>query len=401
MNKSALKDIIDKPITREWGSEGDCVNILRTTNFRNDGTLDFENVVKRDISKSKVKQKARRIGDIIIEKSGGSPNQPVGRVVYFESDGVFLCNNFTSILRSKSHIVHSKYLFYILFANHKFGITNGFQNKTTGIINLQLPRYIENIKIPLPPLPEQQRIAAILDAADALRKKTQQIIDSYDELAQSVFLDMFGDPVKNEKGWEENELSNLCVKKDDIKCGPFGTQLSKSEYISEGVPIWGIPQVNSQFLKPPTEFISDLKARQLSTYSVDSDDIVMSRKGNVGTCAIYPKHWKPGILHSDVLRIRCDINAINPIYLVWQFRINRKLQTQVANVSSGAIMAGINVTKLKSITPQIPPISLQNQFAQKIELIEKQKDLAKQSLKESEDLFQSLLQKAFKGELNN
>jgi type I restriction enzyme S subunit len=90
----------------------------------------------------------------------------------------------------------------------------------------------------------------------------------------------------------------------------------------------------------------------------------------------------------------------NPVFLAWQFRVSRVLKTQIDNVSSGAIMAGINVSKLKKIKPQVPPISLQNDFASRIQAIESQKQQVQTSLDSAEDLFQSLLQKAFKGELS-
>lgn len=95
-----------------------------------------------------------------------------------------------------------------MFNNHLTQNTLKYQNKTTGIINLQLERYIEDLQIPLPPLPIQKRIAEILDAADALKRKDQELLKKYNELAQAIFIDMFGDPVKNEKGWEEVMLKD-------------------------------------------------------------------------------------------------------------------------------------------------------------------------------------------------
>lgn len=258
---------------------------------------------------------------------------------------------------------------------------------------------ISKLNIPLPPLKTQQKIAAILDKADRLVQLNRQLLEKYDQLAQSLFLEMFGDPAFNPFQFPEIELIDLVRTKDDIKCGPFGTQLSKSEYMEEGVPIWGIPQVNSDFQKKPTEYVTESKAESLASYSVISQDIVMSRKGNVGSCAIYPLDWPKGILHSDVLRIRCDNEKLSAVFLAWQFRLSRRLKTQVNNVSSGAIMAGINVGKLKHISPIVPPLALQVDFAKKVGNIESQKSLAQQSLQKSQDLFQSLLQKAFTGEL--
>jgi len=292
--------------------------------------------------------------------------------------------------------LNGKYLYYFL---EKY-VEKLREQSIGGVIKYIKLGNLTDAKIPLPSLSTQQKIAAILDKADELCQYNKQLIEKYDALTQSLFLDMFGDPVRNVLHFPELELINLVKNKNDIKCGPFGTQLSKSEYVEFGVPIWGIPQVNSFFVKNPTEYVTIQKAEILKQYSVIPTDIIMSRKGNVGKCAIYPNNWEMGILHSDVLRIRCDKDKISPVFLAWQFRISRRLETQVNDVSSGAIMQGINVSKLKNIQPIVPPIKLQNQFAERVQLIETQKQQAQEALAKSEALFQGLLQQAFKGELN-
>ena len=183
---------------------------------------------------------------------------------------------------------------------------------------------------------------------------------------------MFGDPVQNPTGWEEVRITELCKNPDDIKCGPFGTQLSKDEYQKKGVPIFGIPQINSSFRVLPTDFLTNSKAEKLDAYSLIYGDIAMSRKGNVGKCAIYSGKEK-GIIHSDVVRLRVDDAICNSIYLMNQLHINQKVETQISNVSSGAIMAGINVTKMKDIIVYNPPLSLQNNFAAFVQQIDKSK----------------------------
>ena len=198
-----------------------------------------------------------------------------------------------------------KYLYYILIAR-------GLNDVVSGSAQPQITREnLSKVKIPNPSFPTQQKIANILDKADELRQYNKQLIEKYEALTQSLFLDMFGYPVRNILDFEEIELINLIKDKNDIKCGPFGTQLSKSEYVEFGVPVWGIPQVNSLFVKKPTEYVTKKKAEILKQYSIFPDDIVMSRKGNVGKCAIYPNNWEIGILHSDVLRIRCDKDKIS------------------------------------------------------------------------------------------
>lgn len=107
MKEYVLEELFEKPISGEWGNdleegqEGVCV--IRTTNFTNSGDVDLSNVVIRDINLEKHRRKILKVGDIIIEKSGGSPNQPVGRVVLFqEEENIYFCNNFTAILRPKT-----------------------------------------------------------------------------------------------------------------------------------------------------------------------------------------------------------------------------------------------------------------------------------------------------------
>ena len=117
-----LIDITGKAISGEWGNDdetGNGIPVLRTTNFTNTGVINFSNVVTRDIQKKNISDKYLRNGDIIIEKSGGSDTQPVGRVIFFEAEeNKYLFNNFTGLLRVIDKTVcFPKYLFYVLFYN--------------------------------------------------------------------------------------------------------------------------------------------------------------------------------------------------------------------------------------------------------------------------------------------
>ena len=199
-----IKEAIKDKITGEWGDEDDVglgVQVLRTTNFTNAGRISYEKVVKRKITNSLIEKKKLLPGDIIIEKSGGSPNQPVGRVVFFDNNNdLFLCNNFTAILRPSEQLV-PKYLFYDLFYKHLSQVTLKYQNKTTGIINLQLDRYLD-VKINVPSFDKQKQIVQNLDTADTLRQKRKEQINLLDDYLKSVFFEMFGDPVRNEKKFD-------------------------------------------------------------------------------------------------------------------------------------------------------------------------------------------------------
>jgi len=397
--KTVISNVIEKPISGEWGNDGGNIKVLRSTNFTNEGYLNLNEVVTRDIDHRKVESKKLIPGDIIIEKSGGSPNQPVGRVVYFDEVDTYLCNNFTSILRPKTNKIYPKYLHYILFCNHKLGGTNSFQNKTTGIINLQLNRYIEEIQIPLPPLATQKKIAAILDAADAYRQKTKTLIEKYDQLAQSLFLEIFGDTWTNPKGWKVmlvEEVSNN--KKHSIKAGPFGSSLKKEFYVEKGYKIYGQEQVIKDDLSFGDYYIDEKKYKELENCKVSEGDVLISLVGTYGKISVVPENFEPGIINPRLMKISPNRNIIRPDFLKLLLQ-NSGAEIQMKNQSRGGTMDIVNVGIMRKIEIPVPPIELQNKFAERAQLIEAQKQQAQVSLQKAEDLFNSLLQQAFNGEL--
>ena len=190
---------------------------------------------------------------------------------------------------------------------------------------------------------------------------------------QSRFIELFGDLETPDCQWCKIKLVDACANAEDIKCGPFGTQLSKDEYTDSGVAVWEIPQINNFFATKPTHYLTEEKARQLDAYSLRPGDIAMSRKGNVGKCAVFPASFEAGIIHSDVLRIRVDNRRVLPIFLMHQLHYSGAVKHQIELVSSGAIMAGINVTKLKQIFVHIPPLELQEQYVTFVEQTDKSK----------------------------
>lgn len=398
MIRVVLKDIVEKPITGEWGDEGTSVNVLRTTNFTNEGFIDYTKVVKRDIEQKKIDKKRLYKGDIIIEKSGGSPTQPVGRVVYFDSEEIYLCNNFTAILRPKKEQVYPKYLHYILFVGHQIGLTSAFQNKTTGIINLQLPKYLEGVQVPLPPLPQQQKIANILDAADALRQNDKALIEKYDELTQALFLDMFGDPVSNPKGWEKVELKE-CTSKIGSGSTPRG---GKETYLTEGIAlIRSLNIYDNEFKYKNLAYISQEQADKLKNVIVESSDVLFNITGaSVCRCSIVPDDVLPARVNQHVSILRPLKEKLSSSFLS-HLLISENVKIKLLGVGAfgGAIMEAITKEQLEKFNIILPPIQLQKKFAERVAVIEEQKAIAQKQLEKSEELFNSLLQKAFKGEL--
>lgn len=254
---------------------------------------------------------------------------------------------------------------------------------------------LSNLIVPDILIDEQRKIAAVLDKVSSLIAKRRQQLDKLDEMVKARFVEMFGDLADPACKHIRCKLGETCKDSDDIKCGPFGTQLSKTEYQEQGVAVWEIPQINREFKEQPIHFVTNEKAKQLISYSLIPGDIAMSRKGNVGRCALFPKDFAPGIIHSDVLRIRVDKNKVNPCFLMYQLHFSKAVAHQIEMVSSGAVMAGINVTKLKQIYVHIPAFGLQNQFAAFVEQTEKIKTTISKSLEKLETLKKALMQEYF------
>lgn len=261
-----------------------------------------------------------------------------------------LCTNQSLCCIIPNSSVMSDYLYYHLKLRYEemrnlAGIAEG-----RGGLNLKL---IQGIRILVPSKADQEEFIALAQQSD----KSQ----------------FFGEFEEKRQSFNTCSLIAACKNDDDIKCGPFGTQLKQSEYMEEGIPVWGIPQVNAAFSIPADTYVDAEKALQLSPFLIQSDDIAMSRKGNIGQCALYPADYAPGIIASDVLRIRPDKTKLLPSFLMCQFHYSSNVVNQIEMVGNGQIMKGINVTKLKNITIYIPPMELQEQFAAFVQQSDKSK----------------------------
>ena len=292
-------------------------------------------------------------------------------------------------LIAKRDVLLPKYLYY-------FCVNFDFEklNTTVTIPSLTKANLLQ-IEIALPTLEEQKKVVDVLDKVTNLVELRQQQLAKLDELVKARFVEIFGDLAAPDCLWLSVRLMDTCENQDAIKCGPFGTQLSKEEYKSDGVAVWEIPQINSQFVSSPTHYLTEEKAKQLQSYSICPGDIAMSRKGNVGKCAVFPKEFEPGIIHSDVLRIRVDQKRVLPVFMMCQLHFSKAVQHQIKLVSSGAIMAGINVTKLKKIYVHIPPMDLQRRFVAFVESVDKTKLSIQNGLEQMEILKKALMQKYF------
>ena len=249
------------------------------------------------------------------------------------------------------------------------------------------------IKIPLPPLSQQKAIAEKLDKADALRKKDKQLLAKYDELAQSLFIDMFGDPVKNDKGWEKDYGRNVL---NVIGGGVF----KSSDYVKKGIPLIRIGTVNKNYFDRNTlVYIPESFKRTHSKFIMYEGDLLITLTGTVGkddygNVFILENDFEEYFLNQRVAKLSLVENKLENIFFKF-FLKQEEIKKKITNVSRGVRQANISNEDFYNLEIILPPLLLQTQFAEKIKNIEAQKTLLKKQAQQSEDLFQALLQESF------
>ena len=392
-----IAECIEPPLSGEWGEDAEpgdvnAVRVIRTTNFTNIGKIDYSaGIVWRKVPEKVARQKKLIPGDIIIEKSGGSPTQPVGRVVFFENaEGPFLCNNFTAVIRSRNNgQIFSRYLFYALFFKHKYGQTLRFQNKTTGIINLQLAKYIAFEHVPLPPIETQRKIAIILDKAQELIDLRKAQMEKMDEFLRSVFLDMFGDPVTNPKGWEVSPLGDI----GDWKSGGTPSR-TISDFFQGDISWYSSGELESMYIGESIEHITQVSIEQSAAKIIEIGSLLL---GMYDTAALKSSiTTRSCSCNQAIAYAKLDPQICDVVFAYFTIQVAREYYRRMQR---GVRQKNMNLSMIKSLEIPLPPLHLQTQFAAIVEATEAQKALMQQSLTEMENNFNSLMQRAFRGEL--
>jgi type I restriction enzyme S subunit len=320
----------------------------------------------------------------------------VGEVMYYK--GKIEAYQRTYVLHKVNADV--KYLFFYLKGNWKNAVSNQQYGSATNYIRLD---NITELEIPLPPLPIQQRIAEILDTADALRRKDQELLKKYDELAQAIFIDMFGDPVKNEKGWEVKTIEQI-VKKErhSIKRGPFGGALKKDIFVSSGFLVYEQYHALNNDFTFQRYFINEQKYKELIAFDVKPGDIIISCSGiYLGKLSIVPENALPGIINQALLKISLDNKLYNSEFFIKVFSQKNFKEKYFASERGAAIPNFPPMSAFKEFRFICPPIEMQNEYLGIVNNIKKQVDQINYQISNSDRLFQNLILKSFSGELVN
>jgi len=278
------------------------VGVIRNTNFTESGRIDYSNVARLQVEQKKLEKRQLRMGDIIVERSGGGPKQPVGRVVYFErEDGPFSFSNFTSAIRVRDrNVFDSKFVFYRLLELYQSGRTEDIQRRTTGLRNLDFSAYKERACFPLIPLSEQYKIAGVLGVVQQAIEQQERLIALTTELKKALLHKLFTQGLRGEtqkqteigplpESYEVVRISDL-FKFSSGKKRPGDTEAEWSA--SKPFPVYG----GNGILGYSSEFL------------LESPVLVLGRVGEYCGCAhhtqgkawisdnaLYPKKTSPRI----------------------------------------------------------------------------------------------------------
>ena len=251
--------------------------------------------------------------------------------------------------------------------------------------------------IPLPQLAEQQRIAGILDAADALRAKRREALAQLDTLLQSTFLDMFGDPVTNPMGWPPTSLSAIS---EELRDGPFGSNLKTSHYVESGVRVIRLQNVGvGKMLNDDRAYISEVHFASLPRNHCRPGDVIIGTMGDPNLRAfVVPPSLTKALNKADCILMRVDIARVVPVYVCWLLNSPR-ITSMALRLVRGQTRGRISLGRLKELQISLPPMELQLRFAAFVESVEHQKARQRAHLAELDTLFASLQSRAFRGDL--
>lgn len=297
----------------------------------------------------------------------------------------------------RSEKVYPNYLRHLLisdFFNAEFMAT---VSGVGGSLLRARPAFVSKIKIPLPPLSEQKRIAQILDKADELRQKRQQSIEKLDELLQATFIDMFGDPVTNPNKHKTDILANYVLK--DFQNGLY----KPASFYGSGTPILRIDGYRNGDIINESNFKRlELEPSEIEKYKLTKMDLVINRVNSpeyLGKIALFMDDREDTVFESNMMRFSIRQELLNVYYLIFLFK-QRYISNQIATKRKDAVnQSSINQQDVKSLILNVPNIKLQNKWAELYQSCNMQKKILTSQLNQQETLFQSLQQRAFNGEL--
>jgi type I restriction enzyme S subunit len=333
-------------------------------------------------------------GDVLITKDSETPYDiGISTVVIDEIEGL-VCGYHLALIKPVSTIVDSIFLCKQLACNESARYFSRYAAGSTryGLSN----KAIANVSISLPPLLSQQKIARILKTVDRTIEKTEALIDKYQQIKQGLMHDLFTRGIaaegklrpprsqapelykKTSMGWMPKEwgvdyLENLLAPiENNMRSGPFGSSLLKSELVEEGIPFLGIDNIFPEhFHKAYKRFVSIQKFAELHQYAVRSRDVIITIMGTVGRCAVAPIDLGYALSSKHLWTMTLDQEKIIPELACWQLNYASWVSSWFRRETQGGIMDAIRSTTLRALRLPIPPLPEQQRIFQRYETINK------------------------------
>ncbi len=338
-----------------------------------------EKIIKEGLKKTRFVHK----GDFILSNS-----MSFGKPYILGIDGCI--HDGWLVIRDTHDIFDKSFLYYLLGSPNMY---NEFKRMAVGgVVNNLNSQMVRSVSVPVPPLSEQERIVSELDLLSSIIEKKKAQLKEYDKLAQSIFYDMFGDPVTNEKGWEVTKLNSI-YKVTSSK------RILQEEWKKEGVPFYKVADIVSLIHSEkviPSAFISDSTYDNLLQHGqVPSvGDILVTSRGTLGQCYIVKAEDKFYFQDGMITWLSQKEKCILPIYLKMLFSSDSFLNS-IEQMANSSTIAYISINQLSKKIIPLPPLPLQQFFASKIEAIERQKALVQQSIVETQTMFDYKMDKYF------
>lgn len=356
--------------------DDESLRYLQIDDLRNNNQLKYTN----DITSVQIDEK-----DVIIAWDGAN----VGTIGFRLNGIIGSTLAKLSIKEEFKDKCNSAYLGYFLSSKFEF-----FQNTSTGATIPHLSRAaLEALSIPLPELEIQNKIVSILDKVKIILEKREETIQKYDELQKAIFLDMFGDPVKNEKGWEQVELIDICTKITD------GTHKTP-KYLSKGIKFISAKNIKKNSISwSDVKYISEAESNSINLRcNPEFEDILLTKSGSLGQPAIVDVDFKFTLFESLAL-IKYNRNKVIPPFLI-TYLMSDGVAYFYRQRHKGVAIKHLHLVDIKSIPVYLPPIELQNEFGEKYYKIKNIKNKLEISFEKFNLIKKALSQLAFKGELN-
>lgn len=376
-----IRGVSYKPEDLHSDLNADSIMLLRANNIRDD-MVNFDEVVYVDRKKVTDKQ-LLKAGDILICTSSGS-KALVGKAAYIAEDIEATFGAFCKVVRPRSQC--AKYIGHFFCSpiyRERIANVAGGAN-----INNIRNEHIDELTISLPTLAEQESISALLDSVTTLISLRKQQIAKLDELVKARFVEMFGDPVSNPKGWEMAPLSSLA----EIKIGPFGSLLHKEDYVSDEHPLVNPSHIVDGRIVVDNELtVNDAKYEEMVAYHLHPGDVVLGRRGEMGRCAVV---YEQGMLCGTGSLIIRPSNMMHP-YFLQKIISYPTFKKAIEDMAVGVTMMNLNVPIVSSFMIPVLPRDQQDAYLAFVAQTDKQKLTIQRSLAKLELLKKALMQKYF------